>query len=252
MVLARRGSAGDSKRWYACIGRGARCGGAVLTRRRPSPWRRSSSSSASAVRMPGMPSRSARSRASGRATTTSPRRRMLGLAPERLAEHALHPRAGDRTADPPRHGQAESGAVGRSWSPARRSREGTHRARGTGSPSIDPGDRPARTRRSATACAASESARRSGDRSLDREPLAALVATPLQHDPAGTRRHLVAGAVGPGALALLGLVGALHKAVGSARRMCAGGQDSRRRYHARRTSINHRDATRARSAAPAG
>src|SRR4051794_25782089 len=45
---------------------------------------------------------------------------------------------------------------------------------------------------------------------LDGELLAALVAAALEHGPAGTGAHPLAEAVGAGALALLGLVGALH------------------------------------------
>src|SRR3954453_19055523 len=77
------------------------------------------------------------------------------------------------------------------------------RGRDTGCRGNGSAGRPARTRHCAT-----------GDRAWrpqsDGQPLAALVAAPLEHQPACARRHPLAEAVGPGALALLRLAGALH------------------------------------------
>jgi hypothetical protein len=77
---------------------------------------------------------------------------------------------------------------------------------------------------------------------LDREPLAALVATALEHDPARTRAHACTEAVRPSALALLGLVGPLHQ-TGAAR----GKEDASRadRIHGRpgRTALHGRSHT---------
>jgi hypothetical protein len=100
-------------------------------------------------------------------------------------------------------------------------RAGTRRGRGTDWPSSGPADRRARTRRFATADAASGSARRSGARPLDGEPLAALVATPLQDDPAGPGAHPSPEPVRTCALALLWLVGALHGTFEGRRAGCA-------------------------------
>ena len=76
-----------------------------------------STSSASAVRMPARPSRSASSRASGRATTTTswPRGQPLALLGERLAQQALDLVAVDGAADLARDRQADArlGLVGR-------------------------------------------------------------------------------------------------------------------------------------------
>ena len=72
-----------------------------------------------------------------------------------------------------------------------------------------PRGRRARTRRCATAggaCGAHGRPSRLGG-----EPLAALVAAALEHVPAGARAHARTEPVGAGALALLGLVGALHR-----------------------------------------
>src|SRR5215210_2698978 len=68
---------------------------------------------------------------------------------------------------------------------------------------------------------------------LDREPLAALVATALEDDATGTRLHARPEAVRAGALALLGLVGALH--VGAPRGL-AGPRTRQRRVGPRRVT----------------
>src|SRR3712207_6300206 len=78
----------------------------------------------------------------------------------------------------------------------------------SGSPSSDLAGRRARTRRCATA--ADGGAHRPRRRPLDRQPLAALVATALEDETAGAGLHARAEPVRAGALALLGLVGALH------------------------------------------
>src|SRR5436190_149198 len=93
-------------------------------------------------------------------------------------------------------------------------RAGTSRRRGSGWHAIAPRDRPGRTRRSGTgAGAGSDAGRRDrrGPPPLRGEPLAALGAPPLQHGAPAPRAHPRPESVRAGALALLGLIGALHR-----------------------------------------
>ncbi len=72
---------------------------------------------------------------------------------------------------------------------------------------------------------------------LGREPLAALGAAAPQHVPAGARTHARTEPVRPGALALLGLIGALHRNRESARAKvgCGPRAEGTRRRSKRRT-----------------
>src|SRR5258705_185615 len=72
--------------------------------------------------------------------------------------------------------------------------------------------RPRPSRPGATAGRASDGVRRGAERRppSDGQSLAALGAPTLERQATGTRLHAGAEAVGAGALALLGLVGALH------------------------------------------
>src|SRR5262245_15800385 len=99
-------------------------------------------------------------------------------------------------------------------------RAGTHTARGSDCPSTGPAGTRARTPRCATAGDGEEARANAalqsdrggagGPHASDGQALAALVAAALEHEPAGTRAHTGAKPVGAGALALLGLIGALH------------------------------------------
>src|SRR4051794_23539693 len=89
----------------------------------------------------------------------------------------------------------------------RRPRAGTRRAPGSGSPSSAPAGTRARTRRCATGVGAWRP-----PRALHRQALATLAAAPLEHDAPRAGAHAGTEAVGAGALALLGLVGPLHRA----------------------------------------
>ena len=164
------------------------------------------------ARTPARPSRSASSRASGRATTTKswPAGSALGLGPEGLAQQALDRLRSTapptlRDTDRPRRGP--SLGVRRPRAGRREHEVAVRRASG-------PAGRRARTRRCATAAAAwprgdaAVTRRRHGS---DGQPLAALVAAALERQAAGARAHARAEPVGAGALALLGLVGALHR-----------------------------------------
>ena len=97
-----------------------------------------------------------------------------------------------------------------------RSRRRGSEASGSGRRPTDPAARRHRTRRRATAARASirRQGRRRGRRSeavtLCGEALAALGPPTLQHRAAGARAHALAKAVGLGALAGVGLIGALH------------------------------------------
>jgi hypothetical protein len=97
--------------------------------------------------------------------------------------------------------------------PRRRPVAETRAARGSGSRASAPRGKHDRTPRSSTDGGASRGGHRlprRGQPWLRSQACAALVAAALEHRPAGARAHTRAEPVGAGALALLGLVGALH------------------------------------------
>src|SRR5215210_4860875 len=166
-----------------CRRRARRASGArrPRPRARPGPWR-------PVGRRPRSRSRRGVARPPARRPRAAPASRACDRPRRRHGARRTAPAGGRRRRSPPR--------AGRRTGP------------GNGWPSSGPGGRRARTRRSATA--GGDDARRSRPRPLDRQPLAALVATALEDDATGTGLHASAEAVRPGALALLGLVGALH------------------------------------------
>src|SRR5262249_3719616 len=100
-------------------------------------------------------------------------------------------------------------------------RVGMRRARGSDCPSTGPAGTRARTLRCATAGDGEQArptpplrpddrGRANGLHASDGRSVAALVGAALEHEPAGTRAHTGTKPVGAGALALLGLIGALH------------------------------------------
>ena len=162
-------------------------------------------------RRPASP-RSASSAASGRATRTKswPGRQVGGGRPERLAQQPLHPVALDRAAHLAADRDAEPGAV--AVVRARERVEHEVAARVRAALAVDALELGA-AREPAPAPLAGAAAL--GARALapcsGRQPLAALAAAALEDRSPAARAHARAEPVRAGPLALLGLVGALHR-----------------------------------------
>ncbi len=143
-------------------------------------------------------------------------REPVGERPERLAQGPLHPVALDRAADLAARRDAEPD-VGVVLVAAGEAVEDQVAVRVRGRPR----GRRGRTRRCATgadACAP----RRRPPPSLRRQALPALAAPALEDRPAAAGAHPRAEPVGPGPLALLRLVGPLHRSARSIRTRLAG------------------------------
>ena len=126
------------------------------------------------------------------------------LGPESLPEQALDAVALDGAADLAAHGDARAADPAR-----RRPRAGRRRRRGAGSRASGPRGRRGRTRRCATAGGACGARGRPSAYGVSR--LRPLSRRRLSSRAARARAHARAEAVGACALALLGLVGALHR-----------------------------------------
>ena len=134
-------------------------------------------------------------------------RQLLRQPPERLAQGPLDAVALDRAADLAADRDAEPDIGGVAVAGG-----GSCRGPGSGSRARFPRGRRGRSPRSATGAGASAPRRRPLP-SLRGEALAALAAAALDDRPAAAGTHAGAEPVGPGPLALLGLVGALHRSV---------------------------------------
>ena len=154
-------------------------------------------------------------------------RQLLRQAPERLAQRPLDPVALDRAADLAAHRDPQPEARRR-----RPRRGGSCRAPGSGSRARSPPGRRGRSPRSVTGADAS-APRRHPLPSLRGQALAALAAPALDDRPTPAGTHAGAEPVGPGSLALLRLVGALHRSVS---RQYTDAPSARRAAARRRTS----------------